>query len=285
MKGQEQDKGGTEPDKGREAVGVDAAGRDQRRGDVLERQARPIPLTLAQRQHEGQQEQRLHRLLEGALGEVGGDDVGEADEEGAGGARKRGKLLESGKCRQAGENRNGDSQAAEPLDEADPEALVQGHHDRVRTERIALVQQLRGLPVHQPICRQQVLGHVGVEARPEDPEVPFDGERERGGQERPERYRPADADRLPSPLDPPPQVNHRRHGEHENDNRGDDPIPRHPHRPPTDRAQQRQPHTRRQPRPAPPAAEPDRRLPDRQRGRADRQHGCVSPDHETASLD
>ena len=40
-----------------------------------------------------------------------------------------------------------------------------------------------------------------------------------------------------------------------------------------------------EPGPAPHAAERQRRLPDRQRGDADRQHRCVGPDHKAASLE
>ena len=36
----------------------------------------------------------------------------------------------------------------------------------------------------QPVGGQQVLGHVGVEAGAEDPEVPLDDERQRGGEQR-----------------------------------------------------------------------------------------------------
>ncbi len=138
----------------------------------------------------------MHRLLEGALGEVGGDCVGEADQEGAGGAGERGEVAEGGEGREGGEDGDGDGEATEALDEADPEALVQGDDDRVRTERIALVQQLRGVAFGETVGGQEVLGHVGVEASAEDPEMAFDGEWERGGEERPKRHRPAKMERL-----------------------------------------------------------------------------------------
>jgi hypothetical protein len=60
---------------------------------------------------------------------------------------------------------------------------VEGDDDRVRPEGVALVEQLRGLPFGEAVRRQQVLGHVRVEAGAEDPEVPFDRERERGCQQ------------------------------------------------------------------------------------------------------
>ena len=99
------------------------------------------------------------------------------------------------------------------------------------------------------------------------------------------RHRPAGAQRLPPALQPPPEVGDRGDRQHQHGDRRDDPVPRQPHRPPADRAEQRQPDRRRQPRPAPRPAEPDRRLPDRQRRAADRQHRCIGPDHKAASLD
>ncbi len=122
-------RGDREPDQPREAVGVDGADRDQRRGDESQRRVAPggVPRRLAQGEDEGEDEEGLHRLLEGALGEVGGDQVGEADDE---------------RGRRSGAARGGSGKAASAVSEAstatatvrpskpwtrrDPEALVRG---------------------------------------------------------------------------------------------------------------------------------------------------------------
>ena len=51
-----------------------------------------------------EQEEGLHRLLEVALGEVGGDHVGEADEQRRGGAAQRGKIAENRERGQRGQH-------------------------------------------------------------------------------------------------------------------------------------------------------------------------------------
>ena len=55
----------------------------------------------------------------------------------------------------------------------------------------------------QAVGRQQVLGHVRVEAGAEDAEVAFDGERERGGEQGADRDRQARPQRLPPPSTRP----------------------------------------------------------------------------------
>ena len=78
-----EDRGADQPDQAREAVGVDGrpppdqSGRDEAKREVAPVRGRRLP----QGKDEGEHEEGLHRLLEGALGEVGGDQVGEADEE------------------------------------------------------------------------------------------------------------------------------------------------------------------------------------------------------------
>jgi hypothetical protein len=274
-----------QPDESRKAVDVDGADRQQRRRHEAQWEVAPAAGRLAQRQHEGEDEQGLDRLLEGPLGEVGGDDVGKAHDQSAGGARRRPQIRESGEGRERGQDRDGDAEAAEALDEADAETLVESDDDRVWPERVALVQQLAALAVSQPVRGQQVLGHIRVEAGAEDPEVALDRERQRGRQQRDQRNRPARAQRLPHALHPSPEIGDRRHHEDRHDDRRDDTVAPEPHRPPANRAEQRQADRRREPRPAPSPAKADGRLPDRQRRRAHRQHRCIGPDHEAASLE
>ena len=61
-----------------------------------------------------------------------------------------------------------------------PKPLVRATDYRVGAERIALVQELGTLAVGEAVRRQQVLGHVRVEAGAEDAEVAFGDEGQRG---------------------------------------------------------------------------------------------------------
>ena len=144
---------------------------------------------------------------------------------------------------------------------------------------IALAEELGDFAVGEPVGRQQMLGHVRVEAGAEDPEVAFGDEGQRGRQERKNGDRGAGPQRLPRPFNPTAQEEHRCEREHEDRERGDRPLTRQPHRPPANGAEQGQPHRGRQPRPAALPAERDRRLPDSQRGGANRQHGCIGAEH------
>ena len=254
------DRGANQPDQAGEAVDVDRADRQERRRDEAEGEVAPGAGRLAQGEDEGEDEEGLDRLLEGALGEVGGDHIGEADDQGAGGAGCRLQAREGGQGRERREDRHSDAEAAEALDEADAQALVEGDDDRVGPERVALVQQLPSLTMGQAVGGQQVLGHVRVEAGAEDPEVAFDRERERGRQQRDQRDRPARAQRLPHALHPSPEIGDGCHHEQRHDDRSDDTVAAEPHRPPAERAEQRQADRWREPRPAPGAAESDRRL-------------------------
>ena len=142
------------------------------------------------------------------------------------------------------------------------------------------------MAVGEPVGGQQVLGHVGVEAGAEDPEVAFDRERQRGGEQR----APAPpASRRAAPLPRPPAAPTGRRPR-----RPSGPA-RRPPRPRRRPASAPSPSTPRRAAPARPRAKAttscrapqsrDRRLPDRQRGDADRHHRCIGPDHEAASLD
>ncbi len=243
-------RGADQPDQAGEAVDVDGADGEEGCGDEAQGEVAPGAGRLAQGEDEGEDEQGLDRLLEGALGEVGGDDVGEADDQGAGGARDGPQAGEGGERGQRCEHGDSDTEAAEALDEADAQSLVQSDDDRVRPERVALVQQLSALAVGEPVGSQQVLGHVRVEAGAEDPEVAFDRERQRGRQQRDQGDRPARPQRLPQALHPSPEIDDGRHHEDRHDDRRDDPVAPKSHRPPADRAEQRQANRWREPRPA-----------------------------------
>ena len=169
-----------EPERPRIAVGVGGADRDQGRRDEAQRQLAPggIAPRLPQGEDEGEHEERLHRLLEGALGEVGGDHVGEADEQRAGESLQPRQLGEGRERGETGEDGDREGEAVEALDEADPQALAEGDDDRVRAERVALAEELGALAVQKPVAGQQMLGHVRVEAGAEDSEVAFDQKRD-----------------------------------------------------------------------------------------------------------
>ena len=195
-----------QPDRARVAVGVGGADRDQRRGHESQRRVAPggIAARLPQGEDEGEDEEGLHRLLEGALGEVGGDHVGEADEEGAGDPVRPGQRGEGRQRGERGDDRDSDGEPVESLDEADPRSPVQGDDDRVRPERIALAQQLGALAAGEPVGGQQVLGHVRVEAGAEDPEMAFGDEGERGREQGEEADREAGPEVPPLPFEPCP---------------------------------------------------------------------------------
>src|SRR4029077_17748607 len=127
---------------------------------------------------------------EGALSEVGGGHVGDADEERPGGATDWGQIAEGGEGGQRYEDRDRDRKAAEALDDADSKTLVEGNDDRVRAEWITLVRQLRPDAMRESIRGEQMLGHVRVEAGAEDPEVALNDKWQRGGNQRQSRDRP-----------------------------------------------------------------------------------------------
>ncbi len=156
----------------------------------------------------------MDHLLEGALGEVGGDQIWEADQEGGGGAAPAGLIGESRERGQGGEDRRGDGEAVEALDDADAQAPVEGDDDGMRAERVALVQQLRADAVGEAVGCQQVLRHVGVEAGAEDAEVAFDREGQGGREQRTGRHREPGSQRLSPALDPAPQVGRRDDRQH-----------------------------------------------------------------------
>ena len=193
-----------QPDQAGEAVGVDGADRDQGGGDEAQREIAPGAGALAEGQDEGEDEEGLDHLLEGALGVVGGDKVGEADHQGCGGATPSWLVGEGRQGREGGEDRCGDREAVEALDDAYSQALVQSDDHRVRAERVALAQELRAVAVGEAVGRQQVLGHVRVEAGAEDAEVAFDRKGQRGGEQRDDRDREAGAQRLSPALEPCP---------------------------------------------------------------------------------
>src|SRR5206468_11729441 len=96
-----------------EAVGEDAGGRerDQRRDRRPPRHARPPELAKGDREREDQQRHR--RLLEGALGEERGSEVGQGGERGGGNAADRRELRQRRQRRERGEDRDRDEQSVE----------------------------------------------------------------------------------------------------------------------------------------------------------------------------
>src|SRR5262245_55281730 len=104
-----------EPGEAGEAVDVDGADRDDGCRDEAEGEVPPGAAALTEGQDEGEDEEGLDRLLEGALGVVGGDEVREADHECRGGATERRLVGESRQGGQRGEDRRGDRQAVEAL--------------------------------------------------------------------------------------------------------------------------------------------------------------------------
>ena len=94
--------------------------------------------------------------------------------------------------------------------------------------------------MREPVARQQVLGHVGVEAGAEDAGVALHDERERSPRKREQRHRGADPKGLPRPLDPPPEEEDRPDRRDQNHESRGRPAPWQPHGSPGDRAEKRQ---------------------------------------------
>ena len=175
-----------EPEEAGEAIGVDGAGGDQR-----ERERAAHGRRARQEQGEREQEERLDRLLERPLREVGSGQVrkgGHRAGDDPGGAAK---AVERFGRHGGGERRDREGQAAEGLDETGAEGGVERGGERVWADRVALVEQDRHVAqaVREPVGDQEVIGHVVVdEAHPEHPRAPVDDERD-GREEEGERCR------------------------------------------------------------------------------------------------
>ncbi len=196
----------SEPQQAGKAVDVDAADRQHHAGQRAKRPpgatglGRPRLRQTPERDREGEHEQRLHRLLEGALDQVGGDEVGEADDQRAAEAPPAREQIEQRQRRQAGRDGDEQREAVERLHRARPE-LGQGGDDRVRTERIALGDQPLGAAGGETVDGEQVLRHVGVEPGAEDAEPSLDEERQRGEREGRQLDRDATTQRRAKSLD------------------------------------------------------------------------------------
>ncbi len=143
-------------------------------------------LEIPEPDREGEQEGRREDLLEGTLGQIGGDEVRQRDERRRERAAPRAER--AGRCqrRHRPDHRHGDRHAREPVDEVAGRELAAGDRERVRADRVALLDQRRRARdrLGDPRGGEQVLGHVDVEAGAEDPEVALDEERDRDGDER-----------------------------------------------------------------------------------------------------
>ena len=143
-----------------------------------------------QAERDGEHEERLGGLLEGALGEVGGGQVGDGDQgrrrAGAAPGRSPGSAASAVS---AGEDADREDLADEGLPEADPRHRRDRDGEAVRAERVAGVRR-RPEAAAQPLGPGEVQAEVVVEADPEQAPAPADRERDREDDAR-RRSRPA----------------------------------------------------------------------------------------------
>ena len=141
--------GPREPREPREAVRVDRAS-----GDHAERQGRPRAAHRRQEQREAEHEERLDRLLEGLLRQIGRGEVAERDERGADRARRRPELGERAGRDDRDQHRDRERQPRERLDRAAAEDRADAIDERVRPDRVAIADELR----HRALMRAQPVG-------------------------------------------------------------------------------------------------------------------------------
>ena len=171
---------------------------------------------LRQHRGEGEDEQRHHRLLEGALPVVGGRKVGKRHERRPGATRHRGQPRQQPDRRQRRDHRDRDQQPVEDVVHGDPGRRRQRGHQRVWRQRIAVGEGIqRGHRVRaQPLRPHEVHRGVVVERDAQQPGSPVDVERQRRGEqhERGRRER-----RATGPHCPPTRAHGKRAGgdEHE----------------------------------------------------------------------
>ena len=184
--------GARQPQQPGKAIGVDGADRqpgERDRGEgvprpdsvVRSRDQRP-PRQLVQSDREGKHEQCFHGLLEGALNQVRGRHVRQADQQRAEDAPPLGERRQKDERRQRRHHGDRESEAVEAVDEAAAGPLRCGHDQGVGTERVALTEELPALAVSELVGGVEMLRHVRVEAGAEDPKAPLDEERERRGE-------------------------------------------------------------------------------------------------------
>jgi hypothetical protein len=155
----------------------------------------------------------------------------------------------------------------------------------VRPERIAGLDQPLAAAARQPVGREQVLGHVGVEAGAEDPEPALDDERKRGRKDRHERNRARAKQPARQVVDPTDEERGRRRADDPEGDHGRGPLARQPHRRPADRDQSGEANRRRELGPGAPPAHRQDRLSHHRRGAQHEQEGRVGAGHPAASID
>ena len=175
-----------DPRKARKAVDVKGADGKQSERDALE----PIPAGqsrlsgcsfarhLGEPDRERQDEQRLHRLLEGALDVVRSGQIGDAHKERRADPPRPGEAAHGAEGRDRRRNRPSHGETAERLDQRGPQLGKRGRQ-RVRAQRVPLVDQPLGTAVQEAIRREEMLRHIRIERGPEDPEAHLHDERDR----------------------------------------------------------------------------------------------------------
>ena len=135
---------------------------------------------------ECEEEQGLHRLLESSLDEVGRGEVGGANQERDADAPGPLQVLQEAQRRERRGDDRREHEPAKPVHERDPE-LRKPRDQSMRAERIALGDQPLLSPVRDPVGREEMLRHVGIERGAQDPEAHLDQERKRPKDDRADR--------------------------------------------------------------------------------------------------
>ena len=148
---------------------------------------------------DGEDEERLGELLEGALGEVGGGEVGDGDQ----GRRQHPPAGAEARQRpergEPGEDADREDLADERLAEPDPRQRRGRHGEPVRAQRVAGIGR-RPEAAAQPLGPGEVQAEVVVQPLPEHPPAPADRERDREHHRHGDRHRHARAPSLPPPT-------------------------------------------------------------------------------------
>ena len=186
------------PGEAGEAVGEEDPARDRQPGQELE-QAPPGRLEVAQADGDGEDEERLGELLEGALGEVGGGEVGDGDQRRRQRPPARAEARQRPEGGEAGEDADREDLADEGLAEADSRHRGGRHGEPVRPERVAGV-GCRPEAAAQPLGPGEVQAEVVVQPDPQQPPAPADRERDREHQRHRDRHRHPPAPGLPPPM-------------------------------------------------------------------------------------
>jgi hypothetical protein len=208
----------------------------------------------------------------------GGDEIGQSDHQRDGESLPSRQLAQETERRQTRRDGDGERQPIEGVHCARSE-LREPNDKRVWPERIALGDQPLGLPARQAVDGEQVLGHVRVQTRPEDPEPGLDDERKRRCEQRQRRHRRSGPKIRGEVPDAGAQDDERDGAQNaERDQRGQ-ALSRQAHRSPGDGDQRPEANGRRQPRPSSAPASHENRLTDEPREAEDEQKGRVRPEH------